>query len=84
MSGGHWGYAGCRIKDDLENIAEDPEVQRRWPLIAEAIRRFAVWIDRTEYGMDRDLSGDIGIEDDGAFERERMKALRSPGGGRCR
>lgn len=75
MSGGHWDYAGGRIAYDLEAMAEDPEVQQRWPMLARTLMQTAQWFRAVEHEMDWDLSSDSKIEDDGAFDLAAVGAL---------
>lgn len=67
MSGGHWEYCGFRIQTDLLAVAEDPDVAKRWPLIAAAIEAFGTWFQDAEHEMDYDLSGDTRIAPDETF-----------------
>lgn len=75
MSGGHWQYLGHRIESDLLMVAEDPDVQARWPHIGVAIATFAKWFRDVEHEMDYDLSGDTKITPDAAFDMGQFGKL---------
>lgn len=75
MSGGHWNYAGPRIRDELEMIAEDSAVARRFPALAAELERLARALYRVEHDLDWDLSADSGIRDDRAFEEQALGEL---------
>ena len=68
MSGGQWDYCGSRIRSELEMIAEDPLVRKRWPRIARLFADLSQIIYDAEHTMDWDLSGDTVIPDDKKFE----------------
>ena len=76
MSGGHWNYANFRIQDGLETIAEDEDVEKRWPIISKVFGNLAAILYNTAHDMDWDLSGDTLIVDDKKFELEAMDLLR--------
>ena len=75
MSGGHWQYAGFRIKDEIGNIAEDESVQSRWPGTAAALANLADVLYEIEHEMDYDLSSDSAINDDAAFDFKATWAI---------
>lgn len=87
MSGGRWEFAGFRVGDELETIAQDEDVRTRWPLVGSAIQFFADWIQRVEHDMDWDISSDSTIEDDAAFDRAEfarlLDALLKAAPGKC-
>ena len=75
MSGGHWDYAGYKVQNTLLEISGDPDVRRRWPIIASAFGVMADLFFLAEHEMDDDLSGDIHIEDDATFDRGVVGAI---------
>lgn len=76
MSGGHWDYVGTRIRTGLEDIANDPETQARWPLLGAALERLGDALYKVEHDLDWDLSGDTPIPDDPAHEEAALALLR--------
>lgn len=77
MSGGHWDYAGARIRNELGEISIDPEVSRRFPRLARVLRNIGYVIYEIEHDLDWDFSGDSHIGDDVAFENSCLADLRS-------
>jgi hypothetical protein len=75
MSGGHFEYAGRTARGLLEAVFEDPDVARRFPAIRELLYAVANWVYTVEHGIDWDFSGDTLIEDDAAWERDRLCEL---------
>lgn len=68
MSGGHWGYAGWRIRDSLQEIFEDKIALKRWPTISKIFENLAEIIYHSVHEMDSDISGDSHILDDKKFD----------------
>ena len=75
MSGGHFDYVGARIRDGLEEIANNEEVQTRFPQLAIRLRDLASVLYDLEHDLDWDLSGDTGIENDAEFEAHALAWL---------
>jgi hypothetical protein len=75
MSGGRWDYCGSHLRDILTQIGEDPEVQKRWPLTAEALLVLGEDLYQIEHDMDWDLSCDILIKNDRHFDLQCMRKL---------
>jgi len=75
MSGGHWDYVQQRIQNDLETVAQDPEVQQRWPMLAQMLGELSESLYETLRAMDWDLSYDSPIPDDTAFDQQAVEAL---------
>lgn len=75
MSGGHWDYKGGRMAWDIECIANDPDVQSRWPTLAKALMGLSGWIRAVEHEMDWDLSSDSHIPNDAEFDLQALGAL---------
>ncbi len=68
MSGGHFNYAQSTMRDALVQVAEDAEVQRRWPNTARVFNTLAMILYEREHEMDCDLSSDTRIENDMVFD----------------
>jgi len=68
MSGGHWQYAGAKLRDALYAISEDPDVCTRWPGVGLLCAALGSALYTAEHEMDYDLSGDREIKDDAAFD----------------
>jgi len=75
MSGGHFGYVGTKIKDNLLTIAGDVYVDRRFPKLAQLFDDLGAIFEAVEHEIDWDMCGDSMIEDDEAFEREALMKL---------
>ena len=75
MSGGHWQYVGARLRDELEQIGEDPAALDRWPRIARVCAALAPILYEAEHEMDYDLSCDSRIADDEAFQDQVCHAI---------
>ncbi len=58
MSGGHWQYAGFKIRDVLEEIRDDDRAQEKWPLTCRVLGALGEVIYTIEHEMDWDLSSD--------------------------
>ena len=78
MSGGHWNYSGFRIQDELHTIAEDPDVQERFPALSTLLLALGDAIYKIEKEIDWDLSSDSHIPDDPAFEAQALWAILEP------
>jgi hypothetical protein len=72
MSGGHWDYAGSKVRDALANLSEDKQAKRRWPCLASLLGRLAEVIYDLEHRMDWALSGDHLIENDEEFDKKAV------------
>lgn len=75
MSGGHWDYCQFRVRDHLNDVANDGEIIRRFPKVAQVLRGFAYLLEDTIHKLDYDISGDSEIEDDEKFEKQFIKEL---------
>lgn len=76
MSGGHWDYAGGKVRMHLERVTDDIEVERRWPKTRLALAALAEALYRIERDMDLDLSGDFAVEHDRSFDTHCLALLR--------
>ena len=76
MSGGHWQYVGGQIRDNLAMIAEDPDVNHRFPFLARQIGALAEVLYQIEHDLDWDLSYDTGIPDDAAWGARAVHMIR--------
>ena len=63
MSGGHFNYAGFRIQQGLQTIANDDDVKDRWQRISAILFRLGDILYDLEHDLDWDLSGDHLITD---------------------
>ena len=75
MSGGHFNYLGAHLRDDLQIMAGDEEVARRWPALAAALEALSEPLYDIEQEIDWDLEGDSKITEDSAFERAALWRL---------
>lgn len=75
MSGGHWNYCQYRIRDDLNDIADDPEVARRFPRLAKRLTALSSALHDVIHDLDWDLSFDQSIRDDAHFEESALSLL---------
>lgn len=76
MSGGRFDYCGTRIRDDLLLIAQDRDVVRRWPQLAERLAAIANSIAQIEREIDLELSGDRSLGmDDARYETRALLRL---------
>jgi len=75
MSGGHFGYSGARLEDDLDNIARDPYVKDRFPELSNMLLELGDILREMEHEMDWDLCGDTFIKDDRVFENEVLNKI---------
>lgn len=75
MSGGHWDYAGAKIKYPLQDIAEDDKVLDRFPLLAKILYQLGDIIYDIEHDIDWDFCDDHYIKDDGKWEEDMIKQL---------
>jgi len=73
MSGGHWGYAGYKFQEKLEEMAQDEDVQKRWPLLAAVLAELGPYLYKLEHEMDWDLSGDSSVCQKADFEPDDEK-----------
>ena len=79
MSGGHWDRCGNLLDDLMQVIGQDEAVRRRWPQTAAVFRVLGPLLRQAEHEMDWDLSKDILIDDDAAFdEQTAAKIARNP------
>jgi hypothetical protein len=69
MSGGHFDYKQHRLRDILEEISFDQEVNIRFPKIAMVYRKLTPIIYQNIHDLDWDLSCDSSIKDDKEFEQ---------------
>lgn len=76
MSGGHWNYDGFRMRNHLENIGTDKEVKKRFPKLAEVLRKLAAVLGDIDHDLDWDLSGDQSISIDKKFEERVIQKLQ--------
>ena len=79
MSGGHWEYSGYKIQDALEAIAEDKEVQSRFPRLAKTLDKLAYVLYNIEHDLDWDISCDSEIKRDDKWERGVLREIRDSG-----
>jgi len=77
MSGGHWDYAGSRIKYELEGIAADGDLQGDAPRLAIVIGKLANILYRIEHDLDWHYSSDSSIRDFAAFEKKALAELQA-------
>ena len=75
MSGGHWDYCQYRIRDNLSDIADDPQVAERFPLLAKRFEALSHALCEVIHDLDWDLSFDQSIKDDRAFEVRALDLL---------
>lgn len=76
MSGGYFDYSHQRIKDDLYTIAQDDQIQKRFPNLAFHLERLADELLTIIRDLDLNLSGDSGIENDVEFEQNAITDLQ--------
>ena len=79
MSGGHWHYVQHRIQDELQSIASDEEVVKRFPRLAHYLSDLAERLHGVIHDLDWDLSGDTHISNDLEFEQIALGVLREAG-----
>ena len=75
MSGGHFSYSGYRIEDGLDEIANDPEVKKRFPKLSKVLLELGSVLSEIEHDIDWDLSGDTALTSDIEFEYEALTKL---------
>lgn len=75
MSGGHWDYLGAKIKYTLQEVAEDDNVQDRFPLLSKILYQLGDIIYDIEQNLDWDICSDHKIKDDKGWEEEMVKQL---------
>lgn len=78
MSGGHWDYRGCQIREILQEMAMDHHVATRFPALAKRLDALGEALFRIEHELDWDLSGDTEIRDDRSFEHRALSSLNRP------
>ena len=76
MSGGHWEHCQDHISQELQAVAEDTEVLRRFPHLARSLENLSDRLYWVIKALDWDLSGDTPIADDARFEHEALHSLR--------
>jgi len=65
MSGGHFNYAGNKIFNGLEDIYNDDEVERVWPITCALLSELGGKLSDIEADMDYFISGDtVSVPDD--------------------
>ena len=69
-------YSGYRIQNALDQIAQTPDVVRRWPRTAKALDRIAVVLYDIEHDMDWCLAGDTILPNDSAFDAQCLARLQ--------
>ena len=62
MSGGRFNYAGARIRDELEAIAEDDHFRTLFPSLSADLLRLAHALYTIEHDADWFLSGDSDLQ----------------------
>jgi hypothetical protein len=75
MSGGYWDYAGFKIEEIIDEIANDGQTQKRFPELASVLIQLGAALYSIESTLDWDFSCDALIEDDRAYEREAIQLL---------
>lgn len=75
MSGGHWNYSGHQAVEHIRTVTEEPEIQERFPILAQFLRKLGDWLHQLDKALDYDLSGDSHIRNEAEFELQTIGAL---------
>ena len=79
MSGGHFNYCQYQMEACLDEVANDEEVRRRWPRLAQRMEDLGITFGEIIHDIDWAFSGDSSIQDDHVFETESIKKIIGPG-----
>lgn len=73
---GRFNNVGETMREILEEMGDDPEVRKRWPLLAVLFPSVGEWVSKIEESIDMDMDGDHTIPNqDRAFELAAAGAL---------
>lgn len=72
--GGHFDYVGETVHEILNEVGDNEEVRRRFPVLADVLKEVGAWFEAVEEEIDNDLD----VEYKGAdrtFDQASVSAL---------
>lgn len=53
--GGHFNHVGETVHEVLEEMGDNDEVRRRWPILSDVLKTVGTWVEEIEEQIDNDL-----------------------------
>jgi hypothetical protein len=75
MSGGHWEYSHLRLREILEEIADDKTVKQEFPKIAKTFKELSSVLYEIVHDLDWHISSDTIIERPDIFDRQAINKI---------
>jgi len=53
--GGHFNYVGETVHEVLDEMGDNDEVRRRFPILSSVLKELGAWVEEVEEELDNDL-----------------------------
>lgn len=53
--GGHFNYVGETVHEVLDELGDNEEVRRRWPILSTVMKELGAWVEQVEEEIDNEL-----------------------------